>query len=256
MKRKIISYNVNGIRAAGRKGLLDWIAEVDPDVVCFQELKAREVDLDEDLAKPEGYHAYLHSAEKKGYSGVGIWSKEEPKHVEVGCGIEKYDREGRVIRADFEEYSVISVYMPSGTTGGPRQDFKEEFMADFYTYIKELKEKFPRLIVSGDYNICHKEIDIHNPVANKNSSGFLPHERQWVTDFIEMGFVDSFRLFNPGPDLYSWWSFRAQSRARNKGWRIDYHMVTEALRENCRSHIIHKDAVHSDHAALELVLEF
>lgn len=256
MMKKIVSYNVNGIRAATRKGLLDWIAEVDPDVICFQEIKARPVDLDEALVQPKGYHTFWHPAEKKGYSGVAIWSKEEPLHVEYGCGIEKYDVEGRVLRTDFEAFSIISLYMPSGTQGGPRQVFKEEMMADFFDYIAELKKKIPNLIVSGDYNICHTEIDIHNPKSNKNSSGFLPHERAWVTKFIEeAGFTDSFRQFNPDPHHYTWWSFRANARANNKGWRIDYHMVADEFADHCRSHVIHTDAMHSDHAAMELVIE-
>lgn len=254
-KRSIISYNLNGIRSATRKDLLGWIGEVDPDILCFQELKAQPADIEKAIDVPEGYHAFYHSAEKKGYSGVGIWTKEEPLHVEFGCGIEKYDREGRVLRADYKDFSVISLYMPSGSAGDERQAFKELFMTDFYVYIEKLKKDFPRLIISGDYNICHKAIDIHNPVSNKNSSGFLPHERAWVSSFLELGFVDSFRVFNEDPDEYTWWSFRARSRERNKGWRIDYHMVSEELVDSCRSHIIHKDAVHSDHAAMELVIE-
>lgn len=256
MKKSVLSYNLNGIRSAAKKGLLDFLAEVDSDVVCFQELKAQTADLAEDLLHPEGYHCYWHSAEKRGYSGVSIWCKEEPLHVEIGCGIEKYDREGRVIRADFEDYSVMNIYLPSGTTGGERQTFKEEFLDDFYVYVEELIKTVPNLVICGDYNIAHTEIDIHNPVSNKNSSGFLPHERAWVTKFLEMGFVDSFRMYHPEPDQYSWWSFRAASRERNKGWRIDYHMLTTELSEHCVDSFIHHEAVHSDHAALELILEW
>lgn len=256
MKKSIVSYNVNGIRAATRKGLLDWMAEVNPDVMCFQELKARPEDLEKKLLDVQGYHQFWHSAEKKGYSGVAIWSKEEPEHVEIGCGIERYDMEGRVIRADFKDFSVMNIYLPSGTTGGERQVFKEEFLDDFFAYVQEIKVKHPKLVICGDYNIAHKEIDIHNPVANKNSSGFLPHERAWVTKFLEAGFVDSLRMFNEEPDVYSWWSYRAASRERNKGWRIDYHMVTEELADHCRGQVIHQDAKHSDHAPLELTLEF
>lgn len=253
---RIISYNVNGIRAAGRKGLKDWVSKVDPDMICFQEIKARPVDLDESVVNPEGYHAFWYPAEKKGYSGVAIWTKEEPKHVEYGCGIENYDSEGRIIRADFKDFSLISVYMPSGSSGDERQTFKEGFLDDFYRYIAELKKEFPRLIVSGDYNICHRAIDIHNPKSNKNTSGFLEHEREWVSKFLDLGFRDSFRELNSDPDHYSWWSYRAASRQRNKGWRIDYHMVTEPLFPHCESHIIHKEAEHSDHAAIQLDLQF
>lgn len=251
----IVSYNVNGIRAASRKGLWEWIDQKKPDVVCLQEIKGHTADLDESIRNPDGYHAYFHQAEKKGYSGVAILTKEEPLHVEIGCGIQKYDCEGRVIRADFKDYSVISAYFPSGTTGDVRQTFKEDFLDDFYDYARELKKDYPKLVISGDYNICHKPIDIHNPVSNKKSSGFLPHEREWVSKFLEGGFVDSFRHFNDQPDHYTWWSFRANSRANNKGWRIDYHMVTEELMGAAKGHEIHSDAVHSDHCPLELILD-
>lgn len=255
MPKSIVSYNVNGIRAAHKKGLLEWMSGVDPDVVCIQETKARPEDVSEQLFAPEGYHGYWHSAEKKGYSGVAIWTKEKPKHVEVGCGIEKYDREGRVLRVDFEKYSVMSVYIPSGSSGDERQAFKDVFLVDFAEYLAGLIKEVPHLVVSGDYNIVHREIDIHDPVSNKKSSGFLPHERQWITDLIDNGFTDSFRLLNEDPDHYTWWSYRARSRERNKGWRIDYHMVTNPLADNCKAHTIHTDAKHSDHAPMELILD-
>lgn len=252
--RKILSYNVNGIRSATKKGLLEWIKTVDPDIICFQEMKAHTADLEQSLREPEGYHAYWHAAEKKGYSGVGIWSKEKPRHVEVGCGMSIYDCEGRVIRADFDGFSVISLYLPSGTTGEERQTRKEEFMRDFLVYTQNLLKEIPNLIISGDYNICHKPIDIHDPVGNKKSSGFLPHEREWLTSFMDIGMVDSFRLFNQDPHHYTWWSQRANSRERNKGWRIDYQLVSKALADRCQSHVIYPDAKHSDHAAIELTI--
>lgn len=252
----IVSYNVNGIRAANKKGLMDWFSEKDPDIVCIQELKAWPDQVGEEILSPGKYKSWWHHAtSKKGYSGVAIYSKIEPNHVEIGCGIEKYDREGRVIRADFDDFSVISLYLPSGTTGGIRQDFKEEFMDEFFDYIQDLRMKIPNLIISGDYNICHKAIDIHNPVSNKKSSGFLPQEREWVSKFIESGFVDSFRKFNTDPDHYTWWSYRANARGNNKGWRIDYHMVSEAMADRCVDHIIHPKAMHSDHCPLELIIE-
>jgi exodeoxyribonuclease-3 len=256
MIRSILSYNLNGIRSAAKKGLLDFLREVNPDVVCFQELKAQPDDLDDELLHPEGYHCYWHPAEKKGYSGVAIWSKEQPLHVETGSGMEEYDREGRIIRVDFEKFSVMDVYFPSGTTGEERQGFKDVFLVDFLKYAKGIVREHPNLVICGDYNIAHQEIDIHNPVSNKNSSGFLPHERAWMTEFLEAGFVDSFRIHHPEPDQYSWWSFRAGSRDRNKGWRIDYHMITPPLVAHCRESRIYQDAVHSDHAALELILEW
>lgn len=255
MKISVVSYNVNGIRAASRKGLFDWMKTIDPDVMCFQETKARPEDIEKEVKIPDGYHKYWFSAEKKGYSGVGILTKQEPTHVEHGCGIERYDYEGRVLRVDFPEFSVISLYLPSGSSGDERQEFKEEFLDDFYEYICELKKKIPRLVICGDYNICHKAIDIHNPVSNKNSSGFLPQEREWMTKFLELGLIDSFRLFNPDPHHYTWWTYRAGARGKNKGWRIDYHLVTEELKENLKDSVIHPDAVHSDHCPIELIME-
>lgn len=253
--RKIISYNVNGIRSAAKKGLLDWMRTVDPDIICFQEMKAHTSDLEEILRAPQGYHAYWHHAEKKGYSGVGLLTKEEPLHVEVGCGIAAYDCEGRILRADFKDYSVMSLYLPSGTSGPERQTVKESFMREFKDYVRELLLVRPNLIICGDYNICHKPIDIHDPVGNKKSSGFLPHERDWLSEFIDLGFVDSFRVFHPEPHQYTWWSQRAASRSRNKGWRIDYHLVSNGFADKCVDHFIHSDAVHSDHAAIELRIE-
>lgn len=256
MKQKIISYNVNGIRSAANKGLLDWMVGVNPDIVCFQEIKANYQDLEESLLKPKGYTAYWNSAEKKGYSGVAVYSKRKPVHVEYGCGIERYDREGRIIRLDFQEFSLMNVYLPSGSSGDERQAFKEEFMDEFYEYVEDLLTKHPKLIICGDLNICHLEIDIHNPVSNKNSSGFLPHERSWLSKLMKLGLIDTFRMFHPEPDRYSWWSFRAASRKRNKGWRIDYHLVAKELRENIVGGDILQDAVHSDHAPLLLELKF
>lgn len=256
MKEKLISFNVNGIRAAKRKGMLEYLADKDPDVFCMQEIKAMPEDLDKSLLNPKGYQAFWNPAEKKGYSGVAIYAKREPNHVEYGCGMEKYDREGRVIRADFPEYSIMNIYLPSGSSGEERQAFKEEFMDDFYDYIAELKKEIPKLIICGDYNICHKPIDIHNPVSNKNSSGFLPHEREWLSKFMDLGFVDTFRMFTPDPDHFTWWTYRAGARKNNKGWRIDYHLATEPLRQHCRGHVIHTENMQSDHAPIELELEF
>ena len=256
MEYSIISYNVNGIRSAASKGLLEWMGEVNPDIICFQELKALPTDLDSSLHSPNGYKSYWFPEEKKGYSGVAIYSKLEPLNVSYGCGMEQYDREGRVIRLDFPEFSLLNVYLPSGSSGEERQGFKEIFMEDFYGYISELLKTIPRLVICGDINICHKEIDIHNPVSNKNSSGFLPHERVWLTKFLELGFRDSYRMFHSEPHQYSWWSFRFKSREQNKGWRIDYHFVAEALAANVVDANIFQDAVHSDHAPIHVKLKF
>lgn len=253
--KTILCYNVNGIRAAAKKGFFDWLQEVSPDIICLQETKAQPDQLDESFLKPAGYHTYWHSAEKKGYSGVALFSKEIPKHVEYGMGMEVYDNEGRILRADFENYSVISAYLPSGTSGEERQAVKDQFLLDFLPYVTELRKSYPNLIISGDYNIAHQEMDIHNPVSNKKSSGFLPHERAWMTQYIESGMVDSFRQLNPEKEEYSWWSYRANSRANNKGWRIDYQMVSEPLAAQCTRAAILGEVVHSDHCPILLELD-
>jgi exodeoxyribonuclease III len=253
---KIISYNVNGIRAAMNKGWIEWLQAVSPDIVCLQEIKADPSQFDVTLLEKLGYRHYWHPAQKKGYSGVAILSRIEPDNVEIGCGIEKYDFEGRVIRADYGDVSVLSVYMPSGSSGDLRQAFKMEWLEDFTNYINELKLQRPKLIISGDYNICHKHIDIHNPKSNAKTSGFLPEERDWFDRFVETGFVDSFRHFNNEPHQYSWWSYRAGARSKNLGWRIDYNMVTENLASNLQRSVILPEAIHSDHCPVLLELNF
>ncbi len=254
---KIISYNVNGIRAAINKDWFAWLQATDADIVCLQEIKATpEQILDIVVLEQLGYKHYWYPAEKKGYSGTAILSKIEPEHVEYGCGIEEYDREGRVIRADFKEFSVISAYFPSGSSGEERQLFKYKFLDDFADYISKLKLDFPKLIISGDYNICHKAIDIHNPKSNANSSGFLPEERAWMDSFVHLGFIDTFRHFNPDPHHYTWWSYRSGARSRNLGWRIDYHMTTVELTENLKRVAILPEAKHSDHCPILLELTF
>ena len=251
----IISYNVNGIRAALKKGWSDWASLTNADVICLQETKAHKNQLDLSIFDELGYYHYWFSAQKKGYSGVAILCKEKPLHVEYGCGIESYDFEGRVIRVDFKEYSIISVYFPSGSSGEDRQSFKIRFLKDFTLYVNSLKKKIPNLIISGDYNICHKEIDIHNPISNKNTSGFLPEERDWLSSFLHEGFEDSFRVLNQNPDQYSWWSYRAGSRLRNKGWRIDYHMVSSSILSKIKRATILSEAKHSDHCPILLGIE-
>ncbi|MDA7728667.1 exodeoxyribonuclease III [Flavobacteriales bacterium] len=242
----ILTYNINGIRAALKKDLDSWIDSSKADIVCLQEIKAKPEQFNVEVFNKLGFECFLNSAEKPGYSGVAILSKIKPKNVEYGCGIEKIDFEGRVIRADYDNYSVMSVYFPSGSNP-LRQDFKMEFLDLFYDYIQKLKKTIPNLIISGDYNICHKAIDIHNPQRNKNTSGFLPEERDWVTKFIASGFVDSFRYLNTEPHNYSWWSYRANSRVKNLGWRIDYNMISESLLPNLNRSVILSQAVHSDH---------
>ena len=251
---KIISYNVNGIRAAINKGFMDWLKSANPDVICLQEIKAMEDQLDLSLFEEAGYkHNYWFSAQKKGYSGVAILSKAEPDHVEFGTGIESMDFEGRNIRADFNGVSVMSMYLPSGTNDA-RLQHKFEYMDMIHDYLNDLRSQTPNLIVCGDYNICHEEIDIHNPKM-KGVSGFLPEEREWLGKFINSGFIDSFRHLNPERQEYSWWSYRANSRANNKGWRLDYAMVTEPLQENIKRAVILTEAVHSDHCPILVEIE-
>jgi len=256
MTKKIVSYNVNGIRAAISKGLIDWIRMVQPDIVCIQETKAQPGQIPVLEFEELGYKTYWFSAKKKGYSGVGILTKDVPDKVVAGMGMPVYDDEGRFLRADYGDISVVSVYHPSGSSGDERQAFKMKWLADFQNYIDRLKKERPNLIISGDYNICHQPIDIHDPVGNAKSSGFLPEEREWMSGFINSGFVDSFRHFNKEPEQYTWWSFRANARARNLGWRIDYNMVSEPLAGKMKAALILPDARHSDHCPATLDFDF
>ena len=253
---KIISYNVNGIRAAVKKGFIEWLVASNADIVCIQETKAQREQIPVMELEAAGYQTYSYSAVKKGYSGVAILSKQKPDHVEYGMGIEKYDNEGRMIRADYGDISVFSVYHPSGTSGDERQAFKMQWLEDFENYITEFKKERPNLIIAGDYNICHRPIDIHDPIRNANSSGFLPEEREWIDGFQETGFIDSFRYFNKEPHNYTWWSYRANARANNKGWRIDYVMVAEPLENKMQRAVILPEAKHSDHCPTTLEVDF
>jgi exodeoxyribonuclease-3 len=251
---KVISYNVNGIRAALKKGFIEWLKAASPDVLCLQEIKAQEDQLDLSVFKDAGYaYTYWYSAQKKGYSGVAILCKKKPKNVVFGTGIESMDFEGRNLRVDFETISIMSLYLPSGTNSD-RLNFKFTFMDKFQEYVDGLKKEFPNLIICGDYNICHEEIDIHNPKM-KGVSGFLPEERAWLDTFINNGFIDSFRFFNKEPDHYSWWSYRANARNNNKGWRIDYHLVTDTLLERLKRAYILPEAKHSDHCPIVVELK-
>ncbi|MEZ4840223.1 MAG: exodeoxyribonuclease III [Flavobacteriaceae bacterium] len=252
----IISYNVNGIRAAINKGFIDWLKAAKPDVLCLQETKAHEDQLMLHLFEEAGYtYHYWFSAQKKGYSGVAVLSKHEPNHVEFGTGIETMDYEGRNLRVDFNDISVMSLYLPSGTSDD-RLDFKLNYMAEFQEYVDDLKQQIPNLVICGDYNICHEAIDIHNPIANKNTSGFLPVEREWIGKFIDSGFIDTFRHFNKDPHQYSWWSYRANARNNNKGWRIDYCMATQNLENNLERAYILPEAKHSDHCPIGVEFKF
>ena len=247
---KIISYNVNGIRAAMKKGFIDWLILEQPDVVCVQEIKALQDQIDIVALEKIGYkYNYWFSAEKKGYSGVGIISKHQPNNVFYGTGISEMDFEGRNLRVDFDKFSVMSLYLPSGTNLD-RLEFKLSYMDKFYDYVSILKKTNPNLIIAGDFNICHKAIDIHDPIRNKNVSGFLPVERNWLSKFIELGFIDSFRFFDKNPHKYSWWTYRANARANNKGWRIDYIMVSQSLENKMKNASILSEVIHSDHCPI------
>jgi exodeoxyribonuclease-3 len=256
MTTSIISYNVNGIRAALRKGFARWMKEHDFDIVCVQETKARPEQVKERyLFEEMGYHQYWHSAEKKGYSGVLTLSKREPDQVIKGCGMEKYDAEGRILRSDYGDWTLLNCYFPSGTGGEERQAFKMEFLDDFKKWVKALRRERPRLVIVGDYNIAHTEQDIHDPVGNKRNSGFLPEEREWLTRWFDNGFTDAFRFLNPDKIEYSWWSYRARAREKNKGWRIDYQSVTDDLRDHIQQARQLNEAVHSDHCPVLLEIE-
>jgi exodeoxyribonuclease-3 len=252
---KIISYNVNGIRAAITKGFLDWLQAANPDVICLQEIKATQEQIPVMDIEMAGYpYQYYFPAEKKGYSGVAILSKTEPKNIVYGTGIDYMDKEGRNLRADFENCSVMSLYLPSGTNID-RLEHKFTYMDDFHDYINNLKKDIPNLVICGDYNICHEAIDIHDPIRNAKISGFLPEERAWLDKFIKSGFVDSFRHFNKEPHHYSWWSYRANARENNKGWRIDYCLVNESIKERMKRAFILPDAKHSDHCPVVVEIE-
>ena len=248
---KIYSYNVNGIRAAMNKGFLAWLEKSNADVVCLQETKAQADQIPMLDFASLGYDCYPFSAQKKGYSGVAILTKKVPENKIIGMGIEKYDFEGRVIRVDYPDLSIVSVYHPSGTSGDERQSFKMQWLNDFQQYALELQKQIPHIVFCGDYNIAHTEIDIHDPKGNAKNSGFLPEERQWLTEFINSGFTDSFRYIHPDvKDAYSWWSYRANARMKNKGWRIDYCMVSNLIKDRIKDAGIDPTAMQSDHCPI------
>lgn len=248
---QIITLNLNGVRAATRKGVFQWLSTQQADIVCVQELKAQIPDLVDEIRSPEGFHGYFHCAEKKGYSGVGIYCRQKPDAIIEGLGIIEIDQEGRYIRADYENLSIISLYLPSGSSGDHRQNSKEYFMAKFYPMLEEMAASGREFLVCGDWNIAHNEIDLKNWRANRKNSGFLPEERAWLTDvFDKVGFVDVFRRLNPEPDQYTWWSNRGQAWANNVGWRIDYHIATPGIANKATRTSIYKDERFSDHSPL------
>ena len=251
---KIVSYNVNGIRSAISKGFINWLKTADCDIVCLQEVKANIDQIDINLFHELGYTPYWFSAQKKGYSGVAVLSKYKPTSVSLGCGVDCYDIEGRVLRFNIQDFTIINTYMPSGSSGECRQSFKMQWLNDFFSFIKQLKQEAPNLIICGDYNICHHAIDIHNPKSNANSSGFLPEERAWMSKFLELGFTDAFRFFNKEPHHYTWWSYRAGARKKNLGWRIDYHLISQTLENRLKRTVILPEVSFSDHCPVLLEL--
>lgn len=251
----IVSYNLNGIRAAMKKGFAAWLEEEQPDIIALQEIKATE-DVVETLPFLKlGYELYWFSAQKKGYSGVAVFTKKQPTQVHYGNQNSQSDYEGRVIQLDFEHFTLVNAYFPSGTSGEERQQYKYQWLDEFYTYIQKLQAENKQLIVCGDYNICHKAIDIHDPISNKNSSGFLPEERAWMDKWFHNEMLDSFRVFNQEPHHYSWWSLRAASRERNKGWRIDYISISKSLEAKLQAANILPQVKHSDHCPVQIKID-
>jgi len=254
---KVISINVNGIRAAARKGFFDWLETQDADIVCFQELKAKVGQLTDRVFAPDGYNRYFHEAERPGYSGVAIYSRIEPDDVRIGFGWQEFDAEGRYIQLDFANLSIASIYMPSGSSSTLRQDAKFDLMARMKPVLTEQVASGRSFILCGDWNIAHKKIDICNWRGNQKNSGFLPEERAWMDMlFNELGWVDAFRVANQSPDEYTWWSNRGQAWAKNVGWRIDYQIITPDLRDAVKSVDIYREQRFSDHAPLLIEYEY
>lgn len=253
---RIISYNVNGIRAAIKKGFIDWLKTDPADIICLQETKATNADIDVKLLEDLGFEHHWFSAQKKGYSGVAVFTRIKPDSIKAGCGFEMSDFEGRVIELQFGDIKLINAYFPSGTSGDERQTYKYKFLDEFRGYLEKTKKKNPKIILCGDYNIAHNEIDIHDPKGNKKSSGFLPEERTWMDTFLGAGWLDTFRVFHAEPHRYSWWSQRFPSvRLNNKGWRIDYFSVTTALKDQLVDADIYHDVKHSDHCPIYLEIK-
>lgn len=253
---KIYSWNVNGIRAAIQKGFLNWFAESDPDILCLQETKAHPDQLEESIANPDSYFSYWNSADKKGYSGTVTQSKIKPKQVTYELGIEKFDGEGRVILAEYEEFLLYNIYFPNGKRDLSRVDYKLEFSDMVLAKCEEHKKSGKKIIICGDFNTAHKEIDIKNAKSNEKNTGFLPEERAWIDKFINHGYVDTFREFNKEPGNYTWWSYMFNARAKNVGWRIDYFFVSDNMLTNVKDSFILPDVMGSDHCPLGIEVEF
>jgi len=249
---RILSWNVNGIRAAEKKGFLNWFDKQDADVVCLQETKARPEQLSDQLVNPKGYTTYWHSAEKAGYSSVAMFCRKAPQEVIYGMGIDEFDREGRVLTADFGEFAVISAYFPNSQREGVRLGYKLDFCSAIHKYCDHLRSKGKNIILAGDYNIAHQAIDLRNPKTNEHNAGYLPEERAWMSGFLETGYIDTFRKFEPGPDHYTWWSYRKGVREKNIGWRIDYFTVNPEFQDRLVNSKHQPNIMGSDHCPIEL----
>ena len=250
---RVITLNLNGIRSAASKGVFGWLARQKADVICVQELKAQAADMSDEMLAPAGYHGHFHYAEKKGYSGTGIYSKRKPGKVVTGFGVREFDDEGRYVRIDLDGLSLISIYLPSGSSGEHRQQSKFRFLDAFLPHMAELRKEGREIVVCGDWNIAHKEIDLKNWKGNRKNSGFLPEERAWLTTvFDEVGWVDVFRCVDQRPEQYTWWSNRGEAWAKNVGWRIDYQIATPGIAATARKAGIYKTKRFSDHAPLTI----
>ena len=254
---RIICWNVNGIRAVHKKGFRDWFVGEQPDILCLQETKALRKQFPPDIRNVDGYYTYFSEAERKGYSGVALYTKEKPEKLENGLGVLEFDREGRTIIADYGDFVLMNIYFPNGKMSPERLQFKMDFYDTFLEYADKLKDEGKNLVICGDVNTAHKEIDIARPKENSKISGFLPEERAWIDEFLSHGYVDTFREFNKDPEQYSWWSYRTRARERNVGWRLDYFFVNKEFMKHVKSSTILNQVMGSDHApiCLDLVLE-
>lgn len=252
----IYSWNVNGLRAILNKNFLPWIKEASPDMLCIQETKLQENQLTDEIKDIEGYYSYFSFAERKGYSGVAVYTKEKPVSVKHGIGVPEFDSEGRILMLEFENFILINIYFPNGQKDDIRLKYKMDFYDAVLEYFDKLKSQGKKLVICGDYNTAHREIDIKNPKANEKFSGFLPIERAWIDKFISHGYIDTYRLYHPDEIKYSWWSYRFKAREKNAGWRIDYHFVSDNMKDNLINADILNEVTGSDHCPVTLELKF
>ncbi len=253
---KLLSWNVNGIRAVQKKGFLDWLHQEAPDVLCVQETKAHPGQLSPDLIQPNGYHTYWNAAVRKGYSGVAVFTKHKPLATRTGFDIPRFDEEGRVVELDFPHFTLLNIYFPNGKASEERLKYKLDFYEEALKYFERLRKKGKKLVITGDVNTAHKPIDLKRPKENEDISGFLPIERKWIDQFISRGYIDTLRVFNQGPDLYTWWDLKTAARERNVGWRIDYFYISEDLKPHLKDAYIRPDVMGSDHCPVGIVLKF